>query len=71
LFADLGLVFQKPISLTLGYPKIQTKPPNSLLINLEIFLDKSFSDQQMFSSLTFRNKQSRGNTETIKQQAKF
>ncbi len=51
-------------SLTPGEPKIESKLPNILFMNLEIFLQKSRLDQWRFSSMTFRNKLTCRNTQT-------
>jgi WD40 repeat protein len=44
-FKHQGPVIQSWVSLTLGLPKIQSKLPDSLSINLEIFLQGSCLDR--------------------------
>jgi hypothetical protein len=65
-FVHLGPVVQSWVSLTLGSPKIQSKLPDSLSINLEIFLQRFCLDRYEFTSLKFWNKQMCRNTQTKK-----
>jgi hypothetical protein len=60
----LGPVVQSWFSFTTGWPKIQSKLPNSLSVNLEIFLQRSGLDRHEFTSLKFWNKQTCRNTQT-------
>jgi hypothetical protein len=65
-------VVQSWISLTTGYPKIQSKLPNSLLINFDIIIISS----EIWTSRSFRSEEFEINRRAeiyikLKQQVKF